>query len=308
MTHRTATLLLLLVLGSRSALADEAGPANTLAPPLPAEAGSGGASLAPANSSLLSKTPEPTSEPTWPAPQMRATTPREREVESAWYTRVDWFHWNERSEGIDFVTESGVLTTVGYQRTVGIERFRAELFGGDVSYDGFGQFDNGDLEPLASTTHYLGARGEIELLLRPEMWDDRVNFIVGLGSRFWVRDLTGGIGDWGDPIWGYQETWWTIYPYLGLESERPLNGSLRLYSQARLGATAFTYSHAAISDEPTWPRCGLTGSVEIGLRGEHFFLSGECEVMTWSESPVAAGYFQPDSEMVTVGGRFGFRF
>lgn len=234
--------------------------------------------------------------------------PPERPVDSSWYTRIDWFHWAEQIDGFDFVTESGALYTVGYERKVGPERFRVELFGGDMGYDGYGQFDNGDLEPLSSTTHYLGARGEIEYLYAPELWEDRANFVFGLGSRVWIRDLTGGIGDYGTPIWGYQEAWWTIYPYLGLEARRPLGGSWLLYSQARIGATAFTYSYASIADEPVWPRCGITSQVEVGLRGKHFFLSGECEVMTWSESSVVEGLYQPNSQMVTVGGRCGLHF
>ena len=62
---------------------------------------------------------------------------------ATWYTRVDYFHWNEKILSMDFVNESGALFTVGYQRQVGIERFRGELFGGVVDYNGYGQFDSG---------------------------------------------------------------------------------------------------------------------------------------------------------------------
>jgi len=69
-----------------------------------------------------------------------------------------------------------------------------------------------------------------------------------------------------------------------------------------------TYDHAAILDEPLWPRCGLMTRAEVGLRGERFWLSGSCEVMSWLQSSVVQGAVQPDSQLFTVGGNLGFRF
>ena len=62
---------------------------------------------------------------------------------ASWYTRVEYYHWNERIGGTDFVNESGALFTLGYSRQIGIERFCAELFGGDVHYDGYDQLATG---------------------------------------------------------------------------------------------------------------------------------------------------------------------
>ena len=44
-----------------------------------------------------------------------------RLIESTWYTRVDYFNWNEHSTGSDDVNEYGTLLTFGYMRRVGID-------------------------------------------------------------------------------------------------------------------------------------------------------------------------------------------
>jgi len=227
--------------------------------------------------------------------------------QASWYTRVDYFHWNERISGIDFVNESGALFTLGYQRQIGIERFRAELFGGDVHYDGYGQFDTG-LETLPSNTGYLGLRGEYELVLAPAIWQGRIAFLLGLGTRFWIRDLHDGATVEGDPVYGYQESWWTIYPYLGLETHWSAGENLDLYAESRVGMTAVTYDYASIGDRPLWPRPGLIANLEVGLRGPRFYIAARSEVMSWEQSSDVQDAFQPHSIMYTVGGQLGWIF
>jgi len=228
-------------------------------------------------------------------------------TESTWYTRVDYFHWNERFEGEDFVNEDGTLVTLGYVRRVGPERFRIELFGGDVHYQGFGQYDDGTLETLSSSTGYLGVRGEYDLLFEPE-WLPKLTFFLGIGTRFWIRDLRDGISDLGSPVIGYQETWWTIYPYFGMEKRRVLRDGIEFYGSGRIGFTAVTYQHVSLDDTTLYPRPGITGQLEFGLRGRRVFLSAFFEAMAWGESAVVRDACQPDSTMCTVGLRAGFCF
>jgi hypothetical protein len=227
---------------------------------------------------------------------------------ASWYTRVDYFHWNERVDGMDFVNESGALFTLGYQRRIGVERFRAELFGGEVAYEGYGQFSDGSLESMPSNTGYLGLRGEYEFVLAPAAWHDRLAFLAGLGSRFWIRDLHDGTTVAGDPVWGYQETWWTFYPYLGAETHWQLGSELDLYSESRIGATVLTYDFASIGDRPLWPKPGVVANLEVGLRGGRFFIAARGEVMRWEDSSIVQGAYQPRSIMYTLGGRLGFMF
>jgi hypothetical protein len=225
---------------------------------------------------------------------------------ATWYTRVDYFHWNEKIGGMDFVNESGALFTVGYQRQVGIERFRGEIFGGVVDYEGYGQFSSGALETLDSNTGYLGLRGEYELVL-PAFWQGGA-FLAGFGSRFWIRDLHDGTTDAGTPVFGYQEDWWTFYPYLGLATCNELGSGLELYTESRVGATVLTYQFASIGDRPLWPTPGVVANVEVGLRGSRFYAAARAEVMRWEDSPIVQDAYQPRSTMFTVGGRFGVMF
>ncbi len=232
---------------------------------------------------------------------------RGENVQSSWYARVDYMHWNERVGGSDFVNENGTLFTLGYTKQIGIERFRAEFFGGDVHYDGFGQFDSG-MERLVSNTGYLGVRGEYEMVMAPAAWEGRAAFLMGIGSRLWVRDLHDGTSDLGNPVSGYQETWWTTYPFVGFETHRPIGAESQWYTQWRCGMTAITYQYATIMDRPLWPKMGAFANAEIGLRGQRFFISARTEIMTWEESSQVQDSFQPRSLLLTVGGRFGIYF
>ncbi len=255
-----------------------------------------------------------------PAPQPATVSPRpatsspaaapvlvERLTESTWYTRIDYFHWNERIDGADFVNEEGPLVTLGYTRRNGPERFRVELFGGDVHYDGGAQYDDGTTEPLTNTTGYLGTRAEYDLLLEPD-WRSRLSFLVGVGTRFWFRDLRDGVTQSGLAVSGYQETWWTIYPYLGLETRRSPQGDPEFFYAGRLGATAVTYEHSTWGDAVLHPKPDLTGQLEGGFRSRHVHLSAFFEGMAWRQSAVARGALQPRSQMYTIGLKTGFSF
>jgi hypothetical protein len=245
--------------------------------------------------------------PTYPSAPATSLPACEKIVESTIYTRVDYFHWNERVSGGDLLNEDGPLITLGYQHRSGIERFRAELFGSQVHYASTIDFGNGDVEPLSSHTDYLGVRGEYELIYHPEIFSN-VDFFGGLGTRFWIRNLPDDFTASGNFVQGYVETWWTIYPYLGLETRRKLHGDTELYGMGRLGVTAITFEHATLDDIVLYPRPGVTGQLEGGVRGEHLFLSAFFEGMSWQHSSVVRGFLQPTSTMFTVGLKSGVNF
>ena len=234
-----------------------------------------------------------------------------RLIESTWYTRVDYFNWNELIPGSDDVNEYGTLLTFGYMRRVGIERFHAAVFGATMIYKGSSESDNGDGtytdEPLTSATGYLGVLAEYDLHIEPD-WCPNLSFFVGVGTRFWIRDLKDGVTDYGDTSWGYQEYWWTFYPYLGLEKKRSLDGNWEFYYAARIGCTAMTYQYATWGGVPLYPKASLTGQLECGLRGRSLFVSVFTEVFSWGHSDAVEGYFQPDSRQFTIGLKTGFCF
>jgi hypothetical protein len=234
-----------------------------------------------------------------------------RLIESTWYTRVDYFHWNEHQDGMNAVNEYGTLFTLGYMRRVGIERFHAALFGATMRYKGFSQYvdDDNNLieEPLTSATGYLGALAEYDLHIEPDSWPT-LSLFVGIGTRFWIRDLKDGTSDYGSPVIGYQENWWTIYPYLGLEKKRSPNGGFEFYYAGRIGVTAMTYQYATWGGVALYPKPGLTGQLECGIRGRCAFVSIFTEVLSWRESDVVEDMFQPNSQMFTIGLKTGFSF
>lgn len=298
-------------------------------PGSPPEAFSGIGAPAPAVSPAPALTPPLYTPPSYSSPAYtppaakQAWTPNitqqsmlsEQLVESTWYTRVDYFHWKERLDGQDFVNEEGALFTLGYMRRNGAERFRGEFFGADVNYNGGAQWGDGSSEPLNSHTKYTGVRGEYDLIYDPEWWPN-ISLLIGVGSRFWFRDLPTDMTVSGNWVQGYEETWWTVYPYLGLERRRTLNDDIEFYFSGRIGATAYTYQHVSLDDVTLYPKLGLTGQVELGLRGRHLFLSTYFDGMAWRESAlvhsISGGWIvdslQPQSRMLTVGLRSGFNF
>lgn len=207
-----------------------------------------------------------------PPPTVIAT-PFEKPAESSWYTRVDYFHWNERAGGTDFVNEFGALYTLGYQRRIGCQRFRVEVFGGDMTYDGGLQWPNGVIEPDTSSTRYLGCRGEYEYLCEPTWWPEGT-FFLGVGSRFWIRDIEAGFGVWGDFGEETQETWWTLYPYVGLEIKRPLQSGLEIYTSMHSGGHGHNLQLLQRLRPPRVSPPGRGGGDRVGIAGEESLALG----------------------------------
>jgi hypothetical protein len=242
-----------------------------------------------------------------PAPPTAPPTFAERFRESTWYTRVDYFHWNERVDGADFVNEYGTLVSLGYENRIDRQRYRGELFGATMMYVGSSQSPGFPDVPLYSTTKYLGFRLEYDLLFEPEGLP-QVSFFAGLGTRFWIRDMPDDFDVNGDPVSGYQETWWTIYPYIGIEKRRTHDEGLEFYYSARIGCTPITYQRVVDFDTTLYPQCGLTGNLEAGIRSRRFLLSAYFEAMSWTQSDVVRGSLQPASSFTTIGFKAGYCF
>ncbi len=250
----------------------------------------------------------PTDRATVP-PVVPSPTPAEKASESSWYYRLESFYWNERSDGVDFVNERGPISTVGYLHRYGQERFRFELFGGTVSYDGAAMFDDGTSEPYHQSfgTNYLGIRGEYDLLIEPAAWS-RARLLLGVGTRFWNRDLRDAVTPSGAKVDGYQETWWTFYPYVGLETKESDESGLTPFGSVRFGVTPLTFQHATYFDTTVYPKLGVTGQARLGVSYHRFTADAYLEAFTWGESAVVRDSFQPNSRMLTVGGELGYSF
>jgi hypothetical protein len=238
-----------------------------------------------------------------PTPTYNAEIPRE----STWSARIDYFHWKERLDGADFVNEDGAMVALNYTRRTGIERFRLEMFGSSVNYDSDIDLGDGTTDPLKSTTNYIGLGGEYELLFEPDLWP-RINFFAGIGTRFWFRDLPSGYSESGYPVIGYLETWWTTYPYLGVETRRRMDSGWELYGSGRIGLTAVTFQHVSYYDVSLYPKMGLMGGMEAGVRGQRLLLAAYFQTFDFNQSNEVDGVLQPHSNWLTVGLKAGFSF
>jgi hypothetical protein len=195
---------------------------------------------------------------------------------------------------------------------------RAELFGatmhhGDTTADG---------ESVNSAVDLFGFRGECEYLW--QMTCDGVPPIVGflgIGTRAWSRDVHDGETLSGQPWVGYQQTWWTIYPYLGLETTRPWSESVDFFATGRVGCTAITYmympQYGSLDDLPAfYPKPNVTAQVECGWRRKHLSFSFYFEAMTWQQSspehlhgdPSDDQYYSASAQMFTTGLKLGFTY
>ena len=254
------------------------------------------ACLPPANSTSVASIPSITA------------GPLEKISESTLYFREDAYFWHEQI-GPNSVNESGPLSTLGYMHRSGIERWRGELFGGSMNYDGFAQYDDNSTEAYSQSngTNYLGLRGEYELLIEPSCCDF-LRFYIGFGTRFWVRDLKDSWTPTDHYVEGYQECWWTFYPYVGFETRESCEPGPHFYTSARVGVTPLTYESIAYYGLAMYPRCGVTAQAELGIRFQKFLMAATVETMTWNESPVVDGSFQPNSSLLTVGGKIAYTF
>ena len=94
-----------------------------------------------------------------------------------------------------------------------------------------------------------------------------------------------------------------------MEKRRTFQSGFEFYSSGRIGLTAITYQFASLTDSAAvYPRPGLTGQLECGIRSRHLFLSASFEAMAWGQSPEVRGALQPDSRMYTAGLKTGFSF
>src|SRR4029079_15437273 len=89
---------------------------------------------------------------------------------------------------------------------------------------------------MSNLTNDLGLRGEYELMWEPKAMP-RTSLFAGIGTRFFVRS-TPDIIVGSMLVDGYQESWWTFYPYLGSETRRRMKSEWEFYYRWHVGFTA----------------------------------------------------------------------
>jgi hypothetical protein len=157
----------------------------------------------------------------------------------------------------------------------------------------------------------MGVRTEFELL-----WDwnhERLppsNCYVGLGTRFWIRDIKDSEFIPGFFTVGHQENWVTLYPYVGMEKcWHSRTACMDFFLSGRVGATAWTYQSCASLGGPVhYPAACPIGLVELGFTYENLITSVSFEAMTWARSAAVGGESQPPSQLYMTGVKIGLRY
>ena len=271
--------------------------------------GTGKTSIASPN--LLTPSPgaySPSSSPWVPpiqAPQEDSSTTIFRpKHKDDFYARVDYFYWQETSGSQRLIYESGAMAVLGYRKRNEWGRLEMELFGNVVDYHGE-TMDGG--EPLSAKTGYFGMRAEYDL---PLMETPSMAFYFGVGTRIWNRQLRDSVTAEGDPVVGYNEVWWTVFPCIRFESWREMGADCELFASATVGFNMITSERISAFDVTLRPKVGPVVRGELGIRKKFFYVSSVAELSSWGLSPVAGEYqyYQPKSMMATVGLEGGFRF
>ncbi len=221
------------------------------------------------------------------------------------YARVDYYYWRESIDKYRLLDESGPMVTLGLLTERDNRRLRAEIFGGQVEYDG--ETMGGD--PLKIDTDYLGCRLQYDFLW-PFQHDPNSAFVLGLGTRLWNRNLRDGTSQSGLDVIGYDETWWMLYPTLGLETRRPIGVNSHWFASTSLGVTGLTYERIDAFDLTLYPKMGPMVQIETGIQTPRLYLSVFFEVMQWYASNASGPdlLYQPDTVRLTAGLTGGVHF
>jgi hypothetical protein len=235
---------------------------------------------------------------------------------------IERFQWSEHYAGRKILEESGPLFGIGAEGSFRLREplwaeVRAELFLGDVDYDGFVQYRE-SIEPFESTTSYTGVGAEGDLAVRFAIARDLAgSAFAGFGLRTWDRALATELADDEIGEHGYEESWTTVYGLLGFLAEWTASDSLVVFGRVRLSPAIANRVDVDLSnvggpsDIELEPDPEVSFTLDVGLNWKRFSGSVFYETRAFGESPLDDKYglvFQPESEAEIVGVRAGVRF
>lgn len=251
------------------------------------------------------------------------------------YPFVEYFNWKEfGSQGDRLLEESGPLFGVGTLLRVDLRdemlmlQAKGELFGGNVDYDGQTQYNPIDPAvseiPVNTDVDYFGTKLEGDLGLRLGRGKGNVEPFIGLGYRYWVRDLNDSVATDrnGDlvGVGGYTERWQSLYTRWGLRGAYAFDDNFKLF--AEVGGKYPIYNENSVdyfADEDVTIKPGKQFSpfAEAGFRIDRFRASIFYEGFRFSSSPLVFAGFdgsdpvylsQPKSESEIIGITLGWCF
>ena len=239
------------------------------------------------------------------------------------YGKIEHFTWKEYANGEQLLEESGPIFGAGGRVRIPITesvtaKFRGELFGGTVDYDG--QTSPGEY-PLTSDTDYAGIKLEADVAVDLVAGEKSVlGPFGGFGARGWERDIAGS------SFWnpddqttqyarGVTERWRNYYARAGINGAHAFSGRLEAFVTAGVKIPIYTENEAEITDSvfiTLEPGKRLSGFAEMGLEIGMVRVSIFYESLRFSQSDwVAFGskyYYQPKSEADIFGINAGVTF
>lgn len=234
------------------------------------------------------------------------------------FLAVQRFNWKEYDEGRRLLKESGELYSAGVVLGMGFDssltlKGKAELFGGEVGYDGETQGPNH--VPLTTEVTYLGMREEVDLGYRLPLKRLSLEPFAGLGYRWWLRDLQDSTTSSGEPVYGYTETWQTFYGRFGARGKIDIAPALSVFAEGG-GKYPFytgnTVDFVNTGDVTFRPGAKLSAFAGTGVSYRQLKLSVNYEGFRYSRSPMKTvgnqQFFQPKSSSDLLGVSLGWNF
>lgn len=177
-------------------------------------------------------------------------TPQAGAGEANVYLAVDSYTWKEFDDNGDrLLKESGTLMGLGFDYYTEREnhvtlRPLAEIFGGEVDYDGHTQTGI----PATTKVSYFGLKlqGDVGRSFRPAP-SFTIEPFGGLGLRAWVRDLHDGTTSTGLTTSGYTEDWFTLHARIGVRGGIDVSSGTTLFVEAGVKAPLYNENTAYLN-------------------------------------------------------------
>lgn len=233
------------------------------------------------------------------------------------YGHVENFNWKEYLLGQEIVRDSGPLYGIGADLNISppmmlMFEVNGEFYFGNLDYDGFIQHAYG-LEPYRGKTQYLGIKGSGDVAM---ILDVTGHFYLkpylGLGVNAWQRRLDNS----GRRVYGYDESWLTLFPFAGLGAGLPINRKVEVFGKAELRLAAYNIEKVDLSNlggpSGVYLSPGRQPSfyAETGVNVAFVSLSLFYETLRFGESDIdrATDMFQPESNADMYGVKLGAVF
>jgi hypothetical protein len=236
------------------------------------------------------------------------------------YLKVDDYTWNEYQNGVRLLRESGILLGPGFSYWKEFSNHLtlkplAELFVGNVGYDGSTQ---GGI-PVKTRVMYVGSNIQCDGGRKFDVGEKSfIEPFVGLGIRFWSRDLHDSTTSSGTFASGYTEEWFTAYTRFGVRGEESVSEVSRLFAEGGVKLPFYNenqvYFNSGNSNPDFTLHPGLQSSwfSEVGMTMYHFKVSVFYDSVRFTQSQNVntsiGSVYQPISSGDLIGVKLGAAF